>query len=292
VQAALDAGLDVNSFGQRISFFFNAHNDFLEEVAKFRAVRRLWAHIMRDRFGAAHPRAQQLRFHTQTAGSTLTGQQPDNNIVRVAIQALAAVLGGTQSLHCNGRDEALALPTEESARIALRTQQLIATETGVVNTVDPLGGAYAIEELTNAIERDARALLDRIDAAGGTLAAIEEGLVQREIQESAYRAQQEIDTGARVVVGVNRFTSDEETTIEVMRIDPEIERRQIERVRAVRASRQRDEWRAALDAVSAAARSSDNLVPHIIRAVEARATVGEISDTLRLVFGEHREIDV
>ncbi len=292
VQAALDAGLDVNSFGQRISFFFNAHNDFLEEVAKFRAVRRLWARIMRDRFGAAHPRAQQLRFHAQTAGSTLTAQQPDNNIVRVAIQALAAVLGGTQSLHCNGRDEALALPTEESARIALRTQQLIATETGVVNTVDPLGGAYAIEELTNAIERDARVLLDRIDAAGGTLAAIEEGLIQREIQESAYRAQQEIDTGARVVVGVNRLTSDEETAIEVMRIDPEIERRQIERVRAVRASRPRDEWRAALDAVGAAARSSDNLVPHIIHAVEARATVGEISDTLRLVFGEHREIDV
>jgi len=292
VQAALEAGLDVNSFGQRISFFFNAHNDFLEEVAKFRAARRLWARIMRDRFGATHPRAQQLRFHTQTAGSTLTAQQPDNNIVRVAIQALAAVLGGTQSLHCNGRDEALALPTEESARIALRTQQTIATETGVVNTVDPLGGAYAIEELTNAIERDARVLLDRIDAVGGTLAAIEEGLIQREIQESAYRAQQEIDNGARVVVGVNRFTSNEETAIEVMRIDPEIERRQIERVRAVRASRDGNGWRAALEAVSVAARSSDNLVPHIIRAVEARATVGEISDTLRLVFGEHREIDV
>jgi len=292
VQAAVDAGLDVNGFGQRISFFFNAHNDFLEEAAKFRAARRLWATIMRDRFGATNPRAQQLRFHAQTAGSTLTAQQPDNNIVRVALQALSAVLGGTQSLHCNGRDEALALPTEESARIALRTQQVIASESGVVNTVDPLGGSFAIEEMTNTIERDARALLDRIEAVGGTLAAIEQGLIQREIQESAYRAQQEIDSGERVVVGVNRFTSDEETPIEVMRIDPEIERQQIERVRAVRAARDAGEWRASLDSVAAAARASDNLVPHIIRAVEARATVGEISDTLRAVFGEHREIDV
>ncbi len=292
VQAAIDAGLDVNSLGQRLSFFFNAHNDFLEEVAKFRAARRLWARLMRDRFGATNPRAEQLRFHTQTAGSTLTAQQPDNNIVRVALQALSAVLGGTQSLHCNGRDEALALPTEESARLALRTQQVIAAETGVVNTVDPLGGSYAIEELTDAIEREARALLDRIDAAGGTLSAIEQGLIQREIQESAYRAQQDIDSRARIVVGVNRYASDEETTIDVLRIDPEIERRQIERVRAVRASRDEPQWRAALDAVAAAARGSDNLVPPIIHAVEARATVGEISDALRSVFGEHREIDV
>jgi methylmalonyl-CoA mutase N-terminal domain/subunit len=292
VRAAIDAGLDVNGFGQRISFFFNAHNDFLEEVAKFRAARRLWATIMRDRFGATNARAQQLRFHTQTAGSTLTAQQPDNNIVRVALQALSAVLGGTQSLHGNGRDEALALPTEESARIALRTQQVIAWESGVVNTVDPLGGSYAVEEMTNTIERDARALLDRIDAAGGTLAAIEQGLIQREIQESAYRAQQAIDSGEQVVVGVNRFTSGEQTPIEVMRIDADIERRQIERVRAVRAARDRQAWRAALDGVMTAARGSENLVPHIIRAVEARATVGEISDTLRSVFGEHREIDV
>jgi methylmalonyl-CoA mutase N-terminal domain/subunit len=292
VQAAIDAGLDVNSFGQRLSFFFNAHNDFLEEVAKFRAARRLWARLMRDRFGATNPRAQQLRFHTQTAGSTLTAQQPDNNVVRVALQALSAVLGGTQSLHCNGRDEALALPTEESARLALRTQQVIAAETGVVNTVDPLGGSYAIEELTDAIEREARALLERIDAAGGTLGAIEQGLIQREIQESAYRAQQDIDNRARVVVGVNRYATDEETTIEVLRIDPESERRQIERVRAVRTSRSEHEWRTALDAVAAAARGSDNLVPPIIRAVEGRATVGEISDALRGVFGEHREIDV
>src|SRR5215831_8642483 len=205
VQAAVDAGLDVNRLGQRVSFFFNAHNDFIEEIAKYRAARRLWAHIMRDRFGAANARAQQLRFHTQTAGSTLTAQQPDNNIVRVAMQALAAILGGTQSLHCNGKDEALALPTEEAARIALRTQQIIAAESGVANTVDPVGGSAEIEGQTDRIERAARAILDRIDAMGGTLAAIESGYVQREIQEAAYKAQQEIDSGSRVVVGVNRY---------------------------------------------------------------------------------------
>src|SRR5690349_15550970 len=207
VDAARAAGLDVNRFGQRLSFFFNAHNDFLEEVAKFRAARRLWARIMRDRFGATHPRAQQLRFHTQTAGSTLTAQQPDNNIVRVALQALSAVIGGTQSLHCNGRDEALGLPTEESARIALRTQQIIAAESGVANTVDPIGGSYAIEQLTDAIERDAEELLRRIDRLGGTLPAIESGFIQREIQESAYRAQIGEDSGSAIVVGMNRFTA-------------------------------------------------------------------------------------
>src|ERR1700686_1062567 len=205
VEAAIDAGLDVNRFGQRLSFFFNAHNDFLEEIAKYRAARRLWARIMRDRFHATNPRAQQLRFHTQTAGSSLTAQQPDNNIVRVALQALAAVLGGTQSLHCNGRDEALALPTEESARIALRTQQIIASETGVANTVDPVGGSEAIEKLTDDIERGVEELLARIDRAGGTLTAIETGLIQREIQESAYRAQLALDSGESVLVGVNRF---------------------------------------------------------------------------------------
>jgi methylmalonyl-CoA mutase, N-terminal domain len=292
VQAALEAGLDVNRFGQRLSFFFNAHNDFLEEVAKFRAARRLWARIMRDRFGATNPRAQQLRFHTQTAGSTLTAQQPDNNIVRVALQALSAVMGGTQSLHCNGRDEALALPTEASARIALRTQQVIAAETGVTNTVDPFGGAYAIEAMTNEIESGARALLDRIDAAGGTLAAIEAGLIQREIQESAYRAQQGIDAGGRIVVGVNQFASGEASPIEVLRVDPDVERRQIERVQRVRQSREGEDWSAALDAVRVAARDGSNLVPPIIQAVEARATIGEISDTLREVLGEHKEIDV
>jgi methylmalonyl-CoA mutase N-terminal domain/subunit len=292
VEAAIDAGLDVNRFGQRLSFFFNAHSDFLEEVAKFRAARRLWAKLMRVRFGATNPRAQQLRFHTQTAGSTLTAQQPDNNLVRVAIQALAAVLGGTQSLHCNARDEALALPTEESARLALRTQQLIAGESGVVNTVDPCGGAYAIEEMTIAIEAEASTLLDRIEAAGGTLAAIEQGLIQREIQESAYRAQQQIDGGDRVVVGVNRFVTETTASIDVLRIDPEIEHRQVERVRAVRAARDGDEWKASLDRLAKAARGTENLVPFVIAAVEARATLGEISDTLRGVFGEHKEIDV
>ena len=292
LDAARQAGLDVNAFGQRISFFFNAHNDFCEEVAKFRAARRLWARTMRDRFGATNPRAQQLRFHTQTAGSTLTAQQPDNNIVRVAVQALSAVLGGTQSLHCNGRDEALGLPTEDSARIALRTQQIIAAESGVANTVDPFGGAYAIEQLTNEIEHGARALLDRIDAAGGTLAAIEQGVIQRDIQEAAYRAQQDVDAGRSIVVGVNRYTSSEPRRIDVLEIDPEIERRQIERVRTVRASRDDAACRAALDAVSSAARGTDNLVPVIIAAVQARATVGEISDAMRRVFGEHREIDV
>jgi methylmalonyl-CoA mutase N-terminal domain/subunit len=289
VQAAIDRGLDVNAIGQRLSFFFNAHNDFLEEVAKFRAARRLWARIMRDRFGATNPRAQQLRFHTQTAGSTLTAQQPDNNIVRVAIQALAAVLGGTQSLHCNGRDEALALPTEEAARVALRTQQIIAEETGVANTVDPVGGAYAIEALTGEIEREADALLERIDRAGGTLAAIEAGTIQRDIQESAYRAQVAIDSGAAVVVGVNRFVEQTPRSVPLLQIDPDLERRQIERVRQVRASRSLDAWRTAIDEVGRAARDGANLVPPIVAAVEARATVGEIADAMRAVFGEYTE---
>ena len=292
VESARAAGLDVNSLGQRLSFFFNAHNDFLEEVAKFRAARRLWARIMRDRFGVRHPRAQQLRFHTQTAGSTLTAQQPDNNIVRVALQALAAVLGGTQSLHCNGRDEALGLPTEQSARIALRTQQIIAHESGVPNTVDPLAGSYAVEDLTNRIEEGARALLERIDGAGGTLAAIERGMIQREIQESAYRAQQQIDASTSVVVGLNRYATDDASTIEVMQVDPEVERRQIERVAAVRASRDPRAWEAAIADIKAAAAGGDNLVPPVVRAIEARATVGEISDAMRSVFGEHEEIDV
>ncbi len=292
VQAAVDAGLDVNRLGERLSFFFNAHSDFFEEAAKYRAARRLWAHIMRDRFGATNPRAQQLRFHTQTAGSTLTAQQPDNNIVRVGLQAMAAILGGTQSLHCNGRDEALALPTEESARIALRTQQIIAWESGVANTVDPLGGSYEVEARTDRIEREARALLERIDALGGTLAAIEAGFIQREIQDAAYQAQQRIDAGDSIVVGVNRYTVDEPSKIDTLQMDPEMESRQIDRVRRIRAARDAGEWRAALDAVSHAARGTDNLVPPIVRAVEAQATLGEISDAMRQVFGEHREIDV
>jgi methylmalonyl-CoA mutase N-terminal domain/subunit len=291
VQAAIEAGLDVNSFGQRLSFFFNAHNNFLEEVAKFRAARRLWARIMRDRFGATNPTAQQLRFHTQTAGSTLTAQQPDNNIVRVTLQALAAVLGGTQSLHCNGRDEALGLPTEDSARLALRTQQIIAAETGVVNTVDPVGGSQAIESLTDAIEADAEAIIARIDAGGGTLAAIEAGVIQRDIQESAYLAQQAIDQGRSVVVGVNRFTDADAAAsrIDVFRLDPEIEHRQVERVRAVRAGRHRGTWESALAGIARAARDGNNLMPAIVTAVEAQATVGEISDTMRRVFGEFEQ---
>ena len=292
VEAARAAGLDVNRFGQRLSFFFNAHNDFIEEVAKFRAARRLWARIMRDRFGASNPRAQQLRFHTQTAGSTLTAQQPDNNIVRVALQALAAVIGGTQSLHCNGRDEALALPTEEAARTALRTQQIIAHESGVPNTVDPFGGAYAVEDMTTRLEQEAVALLDRIDAAGGTLDAIEAGIVQRDIQESAYRAQQKIDAAESVVVGVNRHATKDEMAIELLQIAPEIEQRQVERVQRVRAQRDGAAWQRAIDEVQAAAGGDANLVPPIVRAVDARATVGEISDAMRAVFGEHEEIDV
>jgi methylmalonyl-CoA mutase N-terminal domain/subunit len=289
VEAAVATGLDVNSFGQRLSFFFNAHNNFLEEIAKFRAARRLWAHVMRDRFGATNPRAQQLRFHTQTAGSTLTAQQPDNNIVRVTLQALAAVLGGTQSLHCNSRDEALGLPTEESATIALRTQQIILHESGVAATVDPVGGAYAIEEMTTRIERDARDWLNRIQAMGGTLAAIESGYLQRQIQDSAYAAQQALDSGTAVMVGVNRYVEAAPSTARVFQIDPAIEQEQVARVRALRAGRSETDWRAALDGVESAARGGDNLVPAIISAVEKRATLGEVAGTLRQVFGEYRE---
>ena len=289
VQAAIDAGLDVDRFGQRLSFFFNAHNNFLEEIAKFRAARRLWATIMRDRFHATNPRAQQLRFHTQTAGSTLTAQQPDNNIVRVALQALAAVLGGTQSLHCNSRDEALGLPTEEAAAVALRTQQIIAAESGVINTVDPVGGSYAIETLTNEIERAATELLAGIDQRGGTLAAIEDGFIQREIQESAYRTQQAIDSGESVVVGVNRFADSRSGSVPLFQADTEAEHSQIERLRAVRAGRSASAWTSALGRVSRAAADGSNLVPAILAAVEARATVGEISDAMRAVFGTYQE---
>jgi methylmalonyl-CoA mutase N-terminal domain/subunit len=290
VEAARAAGLDVDRLGQRLSFFFAAHNDFLEEIAKFRAARQLWAYVMRDRFGATHPRAMQMRFHTQTAGSTLAARQPDNNIVRVAIQALAAVLGGTQSLHCNGRDEALALPTEESARIALRTQQVIAAESGVVNTVDPVGGSWEIERKTAEIVLEARKLIDAIDAAGGTLAAIEAGRIQRQIQESAYLDQQAIERGDRVIVGVNRYATDEPNTIELLRIDPDLERRQVAAVRELRQSRDAAGWRTSMTALDQAARDGTNLVPSIVSAVLARATLGEIADALRRVFGEHREI--
>ncbi len=289
VQAAIDAGLDVNRIGQRLSFFFNAHNDFLEEIAKFRAARRLWARLMQERFGATNPRAQQLRFHTQTAGSTLTAQQPDNNIVRVALQALAAVLGGTQSLHCNSRDEALALPTEASAAIALRTQQIIAHESGVANTVDPVAGSYAIETLTNQIEAGAKELIAAIDRMGGTLAAIEAGFIQRSIQEAAYQTQKAIDAGTQVVVGVNKFTSEEQVAVDLLRIDPAVEREQVERIRQLRAGRSQSAWQAAVDEVARVARDGGNIMPSIIAAVEAKVTVGEISNTLREVFGEYKE---
>ena len=290
VESARNRGLDVNSFGSRLSFFFNSHNNFIEEIAKFRAARRLWATLMKERFSATEARAQQLRFHTQTAGSTLTAQQPENNIVRVALQALAAVLGGTQSLHCNGRDEALGLPTEEAAQIALRTQQIIAGESGVTATVDPVGGAWAIEHLTDRLEADARSLLDEVDQRGGMLSAIESGFVQQEIQESAYRAQQSIDAKTAIVVGVNRFASDSSTTIETQRIDPAVEAEQAARVAALRVSRNSELVNATLATIERTARAGGNLVPPIIAAVETKATVGEIADTLRGVFGEYREV--
>lgn len=292
VESAVAANLDVNQFGQRLSFFFAAHNDFIEEVAKFRAARRLWAQIMRDRFGATNSRAQQLRFHTQTGGSTLTAQQPDNNIVRVALQAMAAILGGTQSLHCNGRDEALALPTEDAARLALRTQQIIAEETGVANTVDPVGGSWAIEERTDAIADEARALIARIDDAGGTIAAMEAGQIQRQVQDAAYAAQLRIDRRETIVVGVNQFNTGEQSPIEVMQLDPGGEARQAAAVAAVRARRDHRACAQALEALAGAARGTMNLVPLVLAAVEAHATLGEISDTLRGVFGEHSELHV
>jgi methylmalonyl-CoA mutase, N-terminal domain len=286
IEAGLARRLSAESLGERLSFFFAAHNDFLEEIAKFRAARRMWARIMKERFGASRARAQQLRFHAQTAGSTLTAQQPDNNLVRVTIQALAAVLGGAQSLHCNSRDEALALPTEESATLALRTQQIIAHESGVANTVDPVGGSYEIESRTNAIERDATALLHRIEAAGGTLAAIASGMIQREIHESAYRAQRAIDNGDSPVVGVTTFQTGEGATIPTFRVDPDVDRVQRARVLHVRRTRDAAACRASLDAIRDAARGDANLMPLVIAAVLANATVGEISDTLREVFGE------
>tara|TARA_B100001123_G_scaffold449088_1_gene612962 strand:+ start:44447 stop:45994 length:1548 start_codon:yes stop_codon:yes gene_type:complete len=289
VKAAMDRGLDVNSFGRRLSFFFNAHNNFLEEIAKFRAARRLWARIMRDKFGATEPKAQQLRFHTQTAGSTLTAQQPDNNVVRVALQALGAVLGGTQSLHCNGLDEALGLPTESAAQIALRTQQIIATETGVVKTVDPVGGSWAIETLTTKIEKEAEKLISEIDNLGGALPAIETGFIQREIQESAYQYQKAIDSGQSIVVGVNQYSTPDPTPLETLKIDPNLESEQINRLNKMKASRDELACENQLKAVEEAAKNESNLVQPIISAVEAHATVGEVADVLRKVFGEYTE---
>jgi methylmalonyl-CoA mutase N-terminal domain/subunit len=288
IDAAVQAGLTVDSFAPRLSFFFNSHNNFLEEIAKFRAARRLYASIMRDRFGAANPRSMMMRFHVQTGGSTLTAQQPDVNVVRVSMQALAAVLGGAQSLHTNGKDEALALPTEESARLALRTQQIIAHESGVTNAADPLGGSYYIEQLTDEIERAAQDYIARIDAMGGTLAAIENNFIQNEIQNAAYEYQQAVEKGDSIVVGVNRFKQQEKELAGTFRLDPELERQQVERLRDLRASRSAPVLDRHLEALEQAARSSDNLMPHILACAEALGTVGEISDRLRAVFGEYK----
>ena len=289
VVAAIQAGLDVDEFAPRLSFFFNAHNNFLEEVAKFRAARRMWARIMREHFKARNPKSWMLRFHTQTAGSTLTAQQPENNIVRTAIQALAAVMGGTQSLHTNSYDEALALPTEQAARIALRTQQVIACESGAAQTIDPLAGSYYIESLTNEIEKRAAEYLGKIEVMGGMLMAIERGFVQQEIQNAAYESQQAVDGGESIVVGVNRFEVEDERPIPIQKIDSTLEPKQIERVRALRARRDPGPWQAALQGVEDAARAGDNVMPKIVAAVEACATVGEISDAMRRVFGEYKE---
>ncbi len=289
VQAALDAGLDIDDFAPQLSFFFNAHNDLLEEIAKYRAARRLWARIMRERFQAGDARSLLLRFHAQTAGSSLTAQQPENNIARVAIQALAAVLGGCQSLHTNSMDEALALPTEDAAQIALRTQQIIANETEVANTIDPVAGSYAIEHLTNEIERGALGYIEKIDSLGGMLRAIESGFVQTEIQKAAYEYQRAVETKEQIVVGVNDFVAAEERSIPTLRIDPQIEREQIQRLQALRAKRDSDKAKAAIVELERRAAMQENLMPAILGAVEAYATVGEISDALRRAFGEYQE---
>jgi len=289
VQAALDAGLAVDDFAPQLSFFFNAHSDLLEEIAKYRAARRLWARIMRDQFLARDPRSLLLRFHAQTAGSSLTAQQPENNIVRVAIQALAAVLGGCQSLHTNSMDEALGLPTEDAALIALRTQQIIAHETGVANTVDPVAGSYAIEHLTDEIERGAMEYIATIDALGGMLRAIESGFVQGEVQKAAYEYQRAVEQREQIVVGVNDFVAEEPREIPTFRIDANVERAQVERLRSLRSKRDNTQVHVALTELKRRASLAENLVPAILSAVEAYATLGEISDTLRGVFGEYQE---
>ncbi len=289
VQSALDAGLKVDDFAGRLSFFFNAHSDFLEEIAKYRAARRLWAWIMRERFGARNPKSWALRFHTQTAGSTLTAQQPENNLVRVTIQALAAVLGGTQSLHTNSMDEALALPSTAAARTALRTQQIIAYESGVAHTVDPAGGSYAIEKMTDEIEAEAEKYILKIDAMGGMLKAIERGYVQKEIQESSYRFQRQIEAREKVVVGVNRYTSAASASIDLLVLDERVGAEQCRKLAALRAGRDAAAVRQALSRLRLAARGRENLMPAIQQAVEAPATVGEISDCLRSVFGLYHE---
>jgi methylmalonyl-CoA mutase N-terminal domain/subunit len=286
-EAAVAAGLSPDAFGERVSFFFNAHNNFFQEVAKFRAARTLWARIMRDRFGVTNPRAQALRFHAQTGGSTLTAQQPDVNVVRVAIQALAAVCGGAQSLHTNGFDEALALPTERAATLALRTQQVLMHEAGTTDTADPLGGSFFLESLTAELERRAEELIAEVDEAGGAVAAIEQGLVQRRIEESAFRWQQEVESGERVLVGVNRFVEEETEPVELHRLDPAIERRQRERTAALREGRDATAASAALAEVRRVAQTDENLLPAMREALRARCTVGEVCDVLRELWGTY-----
>ncbi|RLG20996.1 methylmalonyl-CoA mutase [Candidatus Micrarchaeota archaeon] len=290
VEAAIGAGLDVDSFARRLSFFFGAHNNFLEEIAKFRAARRMWARIMRERFGAKKPASWMLRFHTQTAGCTLTAQQPRNNIIRVTLQALAAVLGGTQSLHTNSWDEALALPTEEAVTIALRTQQIIAYESGVAEVVDPLGGSYCVEALTTEIERRAEEYIRRIDEMGGAPKAIEAGFIQREIADAAYQYQKEIEEKRRIIVGLNEFTVEESPFTEILRISPEVERYQKEKLERVKKERNTARVKETLKRLREAAEGTENLMPHILEAVKAYATLGEIADTLREVFGEHTQL--
>ena len=289
VEAAIKAGLDVDTFAKRLSFFFNAHNDLLEEVAKYRAARRLWAKIMKERFHAKEPRSMMLRFHTQTAGSTLTAQQVDNNIVRVTIQTLAAVLGGTQSLHTNSRDEALALPTEESVRIALRTQQIVAEESGVTNTIDPLAGSYYIEASTDRIEKEANDYISKIDVMGGMIEAIDSGFVQREIQQSAYKFEKEIESGERITVGVNKYSVEEDKQPELLKIDIKVQEDQINFLKKIKNERDNDEVDKKLKALKKAAEGNENLIPFIIEAVKSYASIGEISDVLRKVFGEYKE---
>lgn len=288
VEAALNAGLDVDGFGRRLSFFFNAHNDFLEEIAKFRAARRLWGSIMEERFGAAHPDALKLRFHTQTAGSTLTAQQPHNNVVRVAMQALAAVLGGTQSLHTNSMDEALSLPTEEAVQIALRTQQILAEESGVANTIDPLGGSYLVEELTDEIESRARSYIDEIDRQGGALAAIENGYIQGEIQDAAYRQQRDLENGQAHQVGVNIYQMDEDINLELLSVDPALENSRSKHLNKIRQKRDQKNADALVEKLKRAASGTDNLMPILVESVEGNLTLGEITGALREVWGEYR----
>jgi methylmalonyl-CoA mutase N-terminal domain/subunit len=289
VDAALKCGLSVDQFAPRISFFFNAFTDVFEEAAKFRAARRLWAHIMKERFGAKNEKSQMLRFHTQTAGFTLTAQQPDNNIVRVSLQALAAVLGGTQSLHTNSKDEALALPTEHSVRIALRTQQIIAHESGVVNAVDPLGGSYYVEALTDKLEQEAKALIEKIDKMGGMVKAIEAGFPQSIIQKSAYKYQKSIESGERIIVGVNKFVAEESQDVPLLKIDQSVETRQVKKLKEVKASRDQVRVQDTLKKLRTAAQSDGNLMPFIIECVKSYASIGEICDVLRGVFGEYQE---